>query len=283
MSKDPAFLLYSQAFYESTRLMLPEERACFLDLLIYQHQNGEIPLDTSRMHLYCTGVVNQVVNQVLNDKFVKTETGWVNKKMCSIVEERKKINPKKVAYATLAGLLSASNLSKTQAEKIKKQYKVDDYSKLPADELKNSIKEWFYSLVNGFVNNNKDKDKSKDLIKAEDQNEDEEEKPKFTSLDFKQKLLDLGAKEIHVDDWLKARRKKRAVNSQTALTTFLNECNNNNFPVADAVKACAENSWSGFKYQWLLNEANQINKNGKSEPTINRQSAATIKQNSQGW
>ena len=50
MSKDPAFLLYSKDFYEGTRMMLPEERACYVDLMIYQHQNGGfIPNDVRRI------------------------------------------------------------------------------------------------------------------------------------------------------------------------------------------------------------------------------------------
>ena len=173
--KDPAFLFYSTAFYEGTRMMLPEERACYLDLMIYQHQNGPIPLNTSRMHMYCTGISNQVVNQVLNEKFKETELGWVSEKMCEVVDERGKSNPKKRAYATLAGLLSSNSISTKQAEKIKKEFKVDLYIDLPIDQLKIAVKGWFYSMVNGFVNNNKekDKDKSKDktIIKPKEEKE----------------------------------------------------------------------------------------------------------------
>jgi len=171
--KDPAFLFYSQAFYEGTRMMLPEERACYIDLMIYQHQNGPIPLNTSRMHMYCTGVSNDLVNQVLNEKFKETDKGWVNEKMCEVVDERGKSNPKKRAYATLAGLISANSISKEQAEKIKKEFKVDQYIELPIDQLKTDIKEWFYSMVNGFVNNNKDKDE--DTTKDKDETKDEKE------------------------------------------------------------------------------------------------------------
>jgi hypothetical protein len=166
MAKDPAFLFYSQQFYESTRLMFPEERACYLDLLIYQHQNGSIPLDNSRIHLYCTGVSNEVVNQVLNQKFNQTDEGWVNKKMEGVINERKIGNPKKRAYGTLAGLLSANNLSDEEKKIVKKSFNVDDYIQLDPNQIKEEIKCWFYNLVNSFVNNNKDKDKdkSKDIV-----------------------------------------------------------------------------------------------------------------------
>jgi len=40
--KDPAFLFYSKDFYEGTRTMLPEERACYIDLMIYQMLHTKI-------------------------------------------------------------------------------------------------------------------------------------------------------------------------------------------------------------------------------------------------
>lgn len=165
MSKDPAFLFYSQSFYESTRMMFPEERACYIDLLIYQHQNGNIPLDIRRIYLYCTGVSNEVVNQVLNQKFNKTDDGWYNKKMEGVINERKVGNPKKRAYATLAGLLSANDIEEKTRIFIKKEFNVDDFVNLEPTKMKDEIKVWFYSLVNVFVNNNKDKDKDKSIIK----------------------------------------------------------------------------------------------------------------------
>lgn len=80
----------------------------------------------------------------------------------------------------------------------------------------------------------------------------------FSKEDFKHKLLELGAELNHVEDWIKVRVSKKATFTQTALNAFLNECNKNNFPIAEAVKLCAERSWQGFKYQWILNE-NQRN------------------------
>ncbi|MCG9971023.1 DUF4373 domain-containing protein [Christiangramia crocea] len=106
---------------------------------------------------------------------------------------------------------------------------------------------------------------------------------KFTKKDFKQALISKGAKAEIVEDWLKVRESKKAVNTKTALNTFLNECENNNFPVEDAVRICTEKSWKGFKVAWLKNLENGANQNKKSEPRINRQSADTIRQNSTGW
>lgn len=78
------------------------------------------------------------------------------------------------------------------------------------------------------------------------------EKEKFFSKrDFKKKLIEHGVEEIHIDDWFKVRDKKRASYTETALDGLINECLKHSFPVKDAVRICAENSWQGFKYSWL--------------------------------
>lgn len=92
-SKDPAFLFYSRDFYESTRMMLPAERACYIDLLIYQHQNGPIP-DTDRMLLYCSGVDAETLRATLQAKFTLTPDGWINERLDSIMQCREEYSEK---------------------------------------------------------------------------------------------------------------------------------------------------------------------------------------------
>lgn len=89
-----------------------------------------------------------------------------------------------------------------------------------------------------------------------------QKKVSFSKEEFKNTLLELGAIESHIEDWFKVRISKRAQFTETALQAFLNECNKNNFPVTDAVRICAERSWQGFKYQWIINE-NQRNATGQ--------------------
>lgn len=90
MAKDPAFLFYSKDFYEGTRMMLPEERACYIDLLIYQHQNEIIPLEIKRVLQYCSGVSEATLIATLEAKFKRTESGWLNSKLFEVSEQRKK-------------------------------------------------------------------------------------------------------------------------------------------------------------------------------------------------
>lgn len=88
--KDPAFLFYSLDFYEGTRMMLPEERACFIDLLIFQHQNGgSIPNDLRRLRLYCSGIDEATLQATLEAKFKLCDNGsYVNTKLQKVMEER---------------------------------------------------------------------------------------------------------------------------------------------------------------------------------------------------
>lgn len=79
--KDPAFLFYSNDFYEGTRTMLPQERACYIDLLIYQHQHGAISIDLEKILRYCTGIDEATLIATLEAKFEKTEKGWINKRL----------------------------------------------------------------------------------------------------------------------------------------------------------------------------------------------------------
>lgn len=81
----------------------------------------------------------------------------------------------------------------------------------------------------------------------------------FGKPEFRQTLIDLGSDPQHVEDWIKVRTAKRATFTQTVLQAFFNECTKNNFPIPEAVKICAERSWQGFKYDWVLRD----NNNGK--------------------
>ncbi|GAB0155920.1 hypothetical protein CHRYSEOSP005_11820 [Chryseobacterium sp. Alg-005] len=76
----------------------------------------------------------------------------------------------------------------------------------------------------------------------------------FTKESFKKKLLDLGVLEKHADDWIQARKNKRASFTESVIEGVMRECEKNNYPFPEAIRNCAEHSWQGFKYAWLTNE-----------------------------
>lgn len=94
MSKDPAFLFYSKDFYEGTRMMLPEERACYIDLLMYQHQNEYIPDDCKRLAMYCSGISAEIVKATLQAKFKLCDKGWYNEKLLKVCNDRREFSDK---------------------------------------------------------------------------------------------------------------------------------------------------------------------------------------------
>lgn len=89
----------------------------------------------------------------------------------------------------------------------------------------------------------------------------------FSKRDFKKRLIELGADEIHIDDWFKVRDKKKASYTETALNGLINECKKYSFLVKDAVRICAERSWQGFKYSWI--DEKQKNNGQSNNQTTN--------------
>ncbi len=68
--------------------MTPEERACLVDLMIYQHQKGVIPNDIERLSLYCTGIAKAALKATLEAKFKLTDKGWLNPTLNKIISHR---------------------------------------------------------------------------------------------------------------------------------------------------------------------------------------------------
>lgn len=132
MSKDPAFLFYSKDFYEGTRMMLPEERACYIDLLIYQHQNGMIPNDLKRVLMYCSGVDEATLKATLQAKFKQTDKGWVNEKLNDVVFERAEFKNKLSINGTIGQFWKKCKaiLSAKDYKKLRKDLENIDKNKL---------------------------------------------------------------------------------------------------------------------------------------------------------
>ena len=101
MTTDPAFLFYSKDFYEGTRMMLPEERACLIDLMIYQQQHGLIPKDLKRVLMYCTGVTEATLEATLEAKFRFTGDGWINDKQAKVISDREEFTAKQSVNGTI--------------------------------------------------------------------------------------------------------------------------------------------------------------------------------------
>ncbi len=135
-------------------------------------------------------------------------------------------------------------------------YRLDTSSKIPEvwDEVSPEVKAKVSAEGRAEINKTtQNKTKSNLLLKKEAKEEECLNIERFTKKEFRKELLAHGANAQHVEDWLKVREKKRAAPTKTALNNFLIECKKHNFPIANAVKIAAEQSWSGFKVSWLKN------------------------------
>ena len=174
--KDPAFLFYTNDFQGGTIDMSCEEVGAYLRLLMYQHQHDKIPNNKERL-MRITGIFSEekfdVVWEVVGKKFNQTVDHLVNERLKQETTKRTEFKPKKIASASLAGLISKSDLTKKQVAEIKKAFTINDFVNYPIDEIKNMVREWFNQMVdhlvshsvsnieNENVNENIDRDKGK--------------------------------------------------------------------------------------------------------------------------
>ncbi len=77
-------------------------------------------------------------------------------------------------------------------------------------------------------------------------------KEKKEVFNFRKSLLEYGFEENLVDDWLKVRKAKRATNTKTAYTGFINQVKKTNINFDEVLRICIEKSWQGFNASWLL-------------------------------
>lgn len=101
-----------------------------------------------------------------------------------------------------------------------------------------------------FSNQESSKTTIKNQLEEKKEKSSAKKEKDFGRAEFKAGLIDQGAYEKDVDDWFKHRK----VFTKRSFDLFVSECKDNNYPVASAVKKCADNGWRGFKYQWISNE-----------------------------
>ncbi|NML69992.1 YdaU family protein [Chryseobacterium sp. RP-3-3] len=164
--KDPAFLFYSKDFYEGTRMMLPEERACYMDLLVYQHQNGKIPLETKRVLMYCNGIDLATLEATLEAKFEQTEDGWENSRLRDEISARENYKSGQSDSGKIGQFWKKAKkfLAKKEYDKLRKAF-IDKESILEFTEQNEINKNTLEGLLEGSLKHiaNVNEDVNKDL------------------------------------------------------------------------------------------------------------------------
>ena len=87
-------------------------------------------------------------------------------------------------------------------------------------------------------------------------NDNDNVNEKEIKFDFKKSLLSFGFDSILVDEWLKVRRVKKAVNSEIAFNGFIREVNLNGQDINFILQKCVEKGWRSFESDWLPKQNN---------------------------
>jgi DNA-binding transcriptional regulator YhcF (GntR family) len=85
----------------------------------------------------------------------------------------------------------------------------------------------------------------------EGEEDKEGEEGKEYKFDFSQALLSYGFDKTLVSEWLEVRRKKKAVNTETAYKGFITEVEKTNLDKNKVLQMCVEKSWQGFTASWI--------------------------------
>lgn len=76
------------------------------------------------------------------------------------------------------------------------------------------------------------------------------------AFDFYKALTEMGVTPQTAKDWMQVRKAKRAANTATALAKIKAEIAKTGLTAEECIKVSAENSWQGFKAEWLQKQAN---------------------------
>ena len=112
MSKDPAFLMYSNDFLTGVAELTMEERGQFITLLCLQHQKGAV--SEKLMRLQCHGIPSA---DVLNKFRIDKNGNYFNERVESEREKRKKHSEKQRANAMARWDKKKNNNNKTSLNK----------------------------------------------------------------------------------------------------------------------------------------------------------------------
>jgi uncharacterized protein YdaU (DUF1376 family) len=154
MSKDPAFLFYSKDWISGTSEMLPEEKGIYIDLLCYQHQNGNLPIDTKRL-AKIVGIAHDdfiKIWETVSLKFIKEGERLINLKLQSVMTDRAEKGHTNKISGTFASVLRKADLSKKEYNFVRNQFKIEDFKQIDSERLTERLTEWLHECLKSIAN-----------------------------------------------------------------------------------------------------------------------------------
>ena len=240
--------------------------------------------------------------------FVKQTIDRDTQKYISIKEKRKEAGAK-------GGRPLKTNELEESKEKQKKQL-VFEKSKKSKSPLNVNVNDNVNVNVNDFSLLEKEKQKSvcvefgEGEKKEQPLNAEKETSPQVAPapppFNFRKAMLNEGFAPELVDEWLKIRKAKKAINSELAFKTFIDQVRKTNQDINAILSIIVQKQWKGFEADWLhntqspqpiannqiiLDENGNIITNGQQRQSTSdkqqyyagRQTADNIRNNIQGW
>lgn len=158
--KDPAFLFYSKDWIEGTAEMMPDEKGVYIDLLAYQHQRGYLPSETKRLARLVRMSVEEFENvwNHISDKFEQDGERTLNRKLQQVMDERSDKGETNKIIGIFGNLCRTSTRSRSDINKIRKQFKASIFKGVDSERLSELITEWFDKRLAALEDANEDED-----------------------------------------------------------------------------------------------------------------------------
>jgi uncharacterized protein YdaU (DUF1376 family) len=217
-------------FDKATRHLTRIERSVYRDLIdLYYDTEQRLPLDKAalcRKIIACSNEESTAVEQVLNEFFTETSTGWYHARC----EEEIEAYHANTSQKAMAGKASA------EAKRLKKLQALNGESTPVERPLKSVETEPQRNSTNQSTNQpiNHKPNKRQAVARPD------------------------GVSEGVWNDFLAIRKAKRSPLTQTALEAIQREADKVPMTIAEALMVCCARGWQGFKAEWVADLATKV-------------------------
>lgn len=97
---------------------------------------------------------------------------------------------------------------------------------------------------------------------------------KSSRYDFKKALMEIGVSEPIAKDWMEVRKAKGAANTETSFKSIQKEILKAGRSADECIRVAVENSWRGFKAEWIFNQERAARPAGRVSVLENNQAVA---------
>jgi uncharacterized protein YdaU (DUF1376 family) len=221
-------------FDRATRHLDRIERSIYRDLIeVYYDTEQQLILDISAL---CRKIIARTqeevtaVEQVLNEFFTKTHSGWYHDRCEAVIDEYRLSNSQK----SIAGKASA-------AKKALKRQQAINVNSTDVEQSLNGSQTEDQRYDNGISTNHKPITNNHKPITNKEQKTIPSDEDLFS-----------GVAEQVVVDFKKLRNKKKAAITKTAIDGIVREAEKAGLSLEAALMICCERGWTGFDADWVL-------------------------------